>query len=179
MPSQDSIGSALLVKKAVPFLQQINVLSDKCVVMNEDITNLKKTKADKKEVEKLRSEYAKKADKDTVEELDDRLKDMEETFGDQLSDIDKRLTSTSLKEESDEFKFIENLRENFLVQMVDNYTRYRQGQDPSILDLIITNNDTLVEDLQYDPPIGKSDHLMLTFKIKSYLQDSSSKRKYT
>ena len=60
--------------------------------MNEDITNLKKTKADKKEVEKLRSEYAKKADKDTVEELDDRLKDMEETFGNQLSDIDKRLT---------------------------------------------------------------------------------------
>ena len=82
--------------------------------------------------------------------------------------------STSLKEDSDEFKFIENLRDNFLVQMVDNYTRYKQGQDPSILDSIITNNDTLVEDLQYDPSIGKSDHLMLTFKIKSYLQDSSS-----
>ena len=65
--------------------------------MNEDITNLKKTKADKKEVEKLRSEYAKKADKDTVEELDDRFKDMEETFGDQLSDIDKRLTKLEVR----------------------------------------------------------------------------------
>ena len=66
-------------------------MSDKYVVMNDDIINLKKTKADKKEVEKLRWEYAKKADKDTVEELDDRLKDMEEVFGNQLSDIDKGL----------------------------------------------------------------------------------------
>ena len=46
MPSQDSIGSALLVtKKQSLSLRQIKVLSDKCVVMNEDITKLKEDKS--------------------------------------------------------------------------------------------------------------------------------------
>lgn len=61
--------------------------------------------------------------------------------------------------------FIETLQDNFLVQLVDQPTRFREGNLPSTLDLIITNTEELIDKIEYCDPIGKSDHVCLLFKI--------------
>ena len=64
-----------------------------------------------------------------------------------------------------EVQFIETLQDQFMHQSVDEPTRYRFGQVPSLLDLIISSKEELVKDLTYLEPIGKSDHLCLYFNI--------------
>ncbi|XP_033753210.1 uncharacterized protein LOC117336708 [Pecten maximus] len=61
--------------------------------------------------------------------------------------------------------FIECLRDNYLYQHVREHTRDRKGNEPSILDLIITNEDEMIKDISYESPIGSSDHLVLIFDI--------------
>ena len=60
-------------------------------------------------------------------------------------------------------KFIETLRDCFLFQNVTEPKRYRENEMSNILDLIITNEEGTVQDLNYHPPLGESDHLCLTF----------------
>ena len=43
--------------------------------------------------------------------------------------------------------------------------RFRHGQLPSCLDYVFTDEDNLVHDLQYRTPVGKSDHVVLTWNI--------------
>ena len=59
--------------------------------------------------------------------------------------------------------FIETLRDCFLYQNVTEPTRYRENQAHSLLDLIISNEEGTVQDLEYHPPLGESDQLCLTF----------------
>ena len=59
--------------------------------------------------------------------------------------------------------FIETLRDCFLYQNVTEPTRYRENQAHNLLDLIISNEKGTVQDLEYHPPLGESDHLCLTF----------------
>ena len=48
-------------------------------------------------------------------------------------------------------------------QHVINTTRIRGMQNQNILDLIITNGN-LIKDIEYQDPIGISDHVVLIFK---------------
>ena len=64
--------------------------------------------------------------------------------------------------ESDE-KFVECVRDAFLSQMVTNVTRRREGQTPSLLDLV--NDTQLVSDIFHHSPLGKSDHDILLFNL--------------
>ena len=70
-------------------------------------------------------------------------------------------------EESRESKFIKCLEDNFYFQHVDQPTRIRSTNKPSILDLIITNDDN-VSDLEYESPLGKSDHRVMFFNVNCY-----------
>ena len=51
--------------------------------------------------------------------------------------------------------FLECLRDSFLYQHVKEPTRYRSQNVPSILDLILTNEESMVSNLQYKPGLGK------------------------
>ena len=42
------------------------------------------------------------------------------------------------------------------------------SQEPSILDLIITNEEGMIEDMEYLSPLEKSDHIILTFNFRTY-----------
>ena len=57
--------------------------------------------------------------------------------------------------------FIDVIQDEFWTQHITEPTRYRFGQTPSLLDLEIITNVT------YTEPLGKSDHLCLTFTIDS------------
>ena len=51
--------------------------------------------------------------------------------------------------------------ENSMTQWVKEKTRYRGEDEPSRLDLIITKEAELIENMKYGCPIGKSDHVMI------------------
>ena len=68
--------------------------------------------------------------------------------------------------------FLECLRDSFLYQHVKEPTRYRSQNVPSILDLILTNEESMVSNLQYKPGLGKSDHLVLEFTYNCYIGSS-------
>ena len=55
--------------------------------------------------------------------------------------------------------FINTLHDCFLYQHVTEPTRYREGETPNLLDLILTSEDSNVQDLTYLPPLGVSDHV--------------------
>ena len=42
-------------------------------------------------------------------------------------------------------------------------TRFKHGVPPSLLDLVITNEEGMISDLSDLPPLGKSGHLSLQF----------------
>ena len=61
--------------------------------------------------------------------------------------------------------FLENIKDNFLCQHIMLPTRGRYGQNTSLLDLIITNDEDIVKDVSINSPLGKSDHSVIKFKL--------------
>ena len=64
-----------------------------------------------------------------------------------------------------EFKFIECLRDNFLSQLIDCPTRFRDGQASNILDLIILDKPEIVQDVNYCSNLGASDHISIMIEL--------------
>ena len=62
---------------------------------------------------------------------------------------------------------IDFLTNTHAVQIVEEYTRYRDGQNPSLLDLIFVSDSNLAINLEYLPPIGKSDHVFLRLNLQT------------
>ena len=48
-------------------------------------------------------------------------------------------------------KLIDTMRDLFLHQHIDQPTRHHHGQNANILDLVITNEEEMVENMQYIP----------------------------
>ena len=61
--------------------------------------------------------------------------------------------------------FIRGLQDGFLHQHVTEPTRYRDNETPTLLDLVISNEESMVTDLEYFPPLGESDHVCLRFNV--------------
>ena len=59
--------------------------------------------------------------------------------------------------------FLDILDDYFLFQYVTFPTRNREGQSPSTLDLIITSEDNVIENLIASDPLGKSDHIVMEY----------------
>lgn len=70
-------------------------------------------------------------------------------------DIDWELWNA--KEESS-LSFIECVRDNFLHQLIDHHTRERIGQEPSLLDFLLVNDNENIVNTKYLDPLGSSDH---------------------
>ena len=64
-------------------------------------------------------------------------------------------------------QFIECLEDNSMEQLVRENTRFRIGQNPSLLDLLIVSDPNVIEDIAYSHPFGKSDHCVLSFEVKN------------
>ncbi|XP_063427535.1 uncharacterized protein LOC134711037 [Mytilus trossulus] len=75
--------------------------------------------------------------------------------------------------ESNEYRFLENLQENFLFQHVTRPTRWRGTNTPHTLDLILTNEENMVSNLEYQSPLGKSDHCTMKFDFNCYTNINS------
>ena len=67
-------------------------------------------------------------------------------------------------EDSSAYSFFIKTQDMYLYQNVHDTTRQRIGNKPSILDYIFTDEDNLIEELEYELPLGKSDHVCLSLK---------------
>ena len=64
---------------------------------------------------------------------------------------------------SDEKRFYDAVQNSFLHQHVDQFTRQRGTNNPSLLDLVLTKNHLEVECIEYQAGFGRSDHCVLVF----------------
>ena len=74
--------------------------------------------------------------------------------------------------------FLDTTMDLYLFQHVTEPTRFREGCSPHTLDLIFTNEDDMVSDLQYLPGLGSSDHVCLQFTLSCYTPDKSDSSNY-
>ena len=66
--------------------------------------------------------------------------------------------------------FIDAVNDSFLYQHVEFPTRHRPNQTPNILDLIFTNEESIVEQVTERAPLGKSDHVVINIKLRCYIE---------
>ena len=65
---------------------------------------------------------------------------------------------------------MESIRDSFLYQHVEGYTLTRESSEPSIIDLIFTNEDDMVDRIVHESPLGRSDHSSLLLKFNCYYE---------
>ena len=78
-------------------------------------------------------------------------------------------------EASLENKFLTAVRDSFMHQHVVEPTRNRGSDEPSLLDLTFTNEEDMLQNLQYLAPLGKSDHQVLTWHFTCYTEPPAAK----
>ena len=76
--------------------------------------------------------------------------------------------TTSVNETHISSQFLECFRDTNFFQHILNPTRYREGNESSVLDLILTNEEEIVTNIKYLPGLGKSDHLVIDFSLICY-----------
>ena len=67
------------------------------------------------------------------------------------------------------------------MQHVTEATRFLQGQKASVLDYILTDADNIIDNIQYEEPLGRCDHCCLTWVItvsKAEFNQGSNKLNY-
>ena len=69
-------------------------------------------------------------------------------------------------EDSCQALFYETIQDLFWVQHVNVHTRFREGTNPSQLDLVFTNQEYLIDEVETNAPLGKSDHMVLTWSYR-------------
>jgi len=94
-------------------------------------------------------------------------------------EIDYTNYEVAADETSEAYKFFSKTLDLYLVQNVTQATRIRNGTQESLLDYIFTNEEMLVDDLQYQTPLGKSDHVCLVWNyIVSVEEQETQQRKF-
>ena len=74
------------------------------------------------------------------------------------------------------YKFMSTCKNAFLIQNQTEPTRYREGQEASLLDLVLTNRDDIVNEISTEAGLGKSDHVMLLISLNWTHTQSKSER---
>ena len=69
-------------------------------------------------------------------------------------------------EESESVKFFDAIQDQFLTQHVRFNTRFRSGNEPSLLDYVFTNEEGMVDKMECLSPLGKSDHVGISWEFK-------------
>ena len=98
-----------------------------------------------------------------------------------MKEIDWDTSTTSTSEQHISTQFLEIVRDSFLTQHVKEPTRYREHETPSILDLILTNEEGMIDNIEHNAPLGKSDHEILTFNLRcgsTNRENNQKRRKY-
>ena len=82
--------------------------------------------------------------------------------------------SVNTSENHPAFRFVECLRDNYWSQHVTCNTRYRNDQLPSCLDLILSDSEEIVENVESRSHLGASDHISLVFEVLTAVNGKSN-----
>ena len=85
---------------------------------------------------------------------------------------------TTRHEGSTEAKFLDTVQNCFLHQHMELPTRRRGNDEPSLLDLLFTNEALQISDISHHAPLGKSDHDVVAFKFHCYIDYTKPKGRY-
>ena len=91
------------------------------------------------------------------------------------SEIDWEKDECDKNENHISTKFLTCIQSNYIMQLINEPTHYRGLQNPTLVDLILTNDDDFIRDIKAHQPLGKSHHLLFSFKLEtstSSVQDS-------
>ena len=83
---------------------------------------------------------------------------------------------TNINENSPEVKFLECIRDSFYTQHISEPTRYREGNNPTCDDLVLSSCETDISEVRYNESIGKSDHITINCNINTNLGPSTNKK---
>ena len=64
--------------------------------------------------------------------------------------------------------------DSFLYQHVSEPTNYRATQNPTLIDLVFTNEEGMVKNLIHEQPVGKSHHVCIYFDYLCYTENQAS-----
>lgn len=64
--------------------------------------------------------------------------------------------------------FLDAVNDAYLYQHIEFPTRYRENETSNILDLVFTNEESMVEESKANTPLGSSDHAVITFRLICY-----------
>jgi len=70
---------------------------------------------------------------------------------------------------------LDALHDLYLYQHISQSTRYRSNAVPHTLDLVLSNEEGMVDDIQYLPGLGNSDHICVFFNFVCYLEVTNYK----
>lgn len=83
-------------------------------------------------------------------------------------EIDWSEISSTAGEKHEATMFLETIRDSFLCQHVTQTTHHRLNSTATLIDLIFTNEENMVVNLEHKAPLGKSCHNILTFEYICY-----------
>ncbi|KAI8505108.1 hypothetical protein Bbelb_172170 [Branchiostoma belcheri] len=81
---------------------------------------------------------------------------------------------TTRTNESEAGRFLEATRDAYLFQHVTFPTRHQLHQESKTLDLIFTNEGGMIAEIDARPPVGKSDHIVMSFTFKCYAERTNT-----
>ena len=91
-------------------------------------------------------------------------------------DVDRKYVSTNHDENSKEHHFIEAVKDSYLDQHVDRPTRVTKHNEPSLLDLLLTDKTLEPSSIEYISPLGKGDYTLLQAKFNLWTTRRSKER---
>ena len=75
-------------------------------------------------------------------------------------------------------RFLNFIKDNYLTQHVNQPTRARHQDRPTILDLALTDTHDIIEEIYYLSPLGKSDHSILVLSINLGSEKEETSREF-
>ena len=60
---------------------------------------------------------------------------------------------------------------NIMIQWIKENTRFRGNEEPSRLDLLLTKELEVIRKVNYQCPLGKSDHVLIEFKVNDSIKE--------
>jgi hypothetical protein len=91
-------------------------------------------------------------------------------FGDfNYGQIDWKHYRVNAGDNSEPQKFFDVIQDTFLYQHVNFPTRFRGDDEPSLLDLVFTNEEHMVDNIYSVAPLGKSDHVGVVWTYQCYM----------
>ena len=91
------------------------------------------------------------------------------------SDINWNDIALTNNENSPSTIFMDFVFDSFLYQHVTEPTHYRGSQNPTLIDLVFSNEEAMVQNIRHEQPVGKSHHVCIFFDYLCYTEKCSSR----